>query len=982
MKEKLRKILDITDDVHSPIPFGETEAAEARLAQKPVIKSRLIDDMESLARWKVITDYSKSLPETLADPDDASDRLPIIPTPVIELSADRFVAGSKSLKFTHPTNLPQLNERGPGRIYAVPSAFRVVDREDWTEYNRLSAWIYPVAPGMKSITLRIQLHNDGVNKVPDVYERDGAHNISLKNEQWNFVVLEIPYLDREAVTGVSFDYDMCGHENDAADHVTWYLDQLSLDLVDADHYEGWIPKDDRICYSHSGYQPGGEKIAILSDSVVADHFKLIETGSGRVVLNKKIDVTDGKVGKLGVLDFTEITEEGEYILVAGDLTSRVFSISHDVWESSVWKALNFFLALRCGYEVPGKHRLCHTDMLLRHGDRSIVANGGWHDAADLAQSLTNTAEGASAFLTLAISLKDTGNDRLRKRVLEEAKWGLDYVLKMRFGDGYRSTYSSASIWTDGVIGTNDDITVDAVKSAYTNFDAAYAEALGAVAFAEIDPDYARYAQKIAEEDFGFGMEVWRQVEAAPRDFKTESPGFSSPDLTDPQVCSIGALAASKLYELTGGADYAKQAELFGDIVMSCQERRIPSGWDIPVTGYYYQDRTRDLIWHHNHHSFAFLPDLAMRTLCEIFPESAKYIDWYSALALSGEYYRKIASFTRPFGLIPAGVYAPDEAHRHGRKVLASHPAMLSELNVEKVSSDYVATVKSGFPLGGDHWLRVFPVWFSFRGNYNVLLSEALSINASAKLRNDLELHDIAQNQFEFIVGKNPFGQSTMYGEGYDYVQHYAVQPGQTVGSLTVGMESHFERDLPYWPQVNTATYKEVWVCSATKWIWNMADSLLPASVSGYSKVVDGAGEITFTNETTGGSFAVLPHARTGYYEITLPAGNYRMRYAGASRALTVVAGKAYRIDGALYDLTVRSSVKGSTFTLTLCLTGERDLPVEIRVSGVSGIAPRHVLTVADGKASLTLAGTLADVSIPYVGLVIPDGNLADAVEFM
>lgn len=126
-----------------------------------------------------------------------------------------------------------------------PSVKRVVDREDWSEYNRLSAWIYPIAPGMKSITLRMQLHNDGVRKMPEKWERDGAHNMALKGNQWNHVVLEMPYLDRDCVTGVSFDYDMVGHENDAADHVTWFIDQLELQQVKCDVYEGWIPAEDR-----------------------------------------------------------------------------------------------------------------------------------------------------------------------------------------------------------------------------------------------------------------------------------------------------------------------------------------------------------------------------------------------------------------------------------------------------------------------------------------------------------------------------------------------------------------------------------------------------------------------------------------------------------------------------------------------------------------------------------------------------------------
>ena len=86
-----------------------------------------------------------------------------------------------------------------------------------------------------------------------------------------------------------------------------------------------------------------------------------------------------------------------------------------------------------------------------------------------------------------------------------ASWPLDllvdYVLKTRFGDGYRSSYSSTSIWTDGVIGTEDDILSEPSDDPFANFCAACAEALGAEGLRESDPAYAAYSLKIAREDF-------------------------------------------------------------------------------------------------------------------------------------------------------------------------------------------------------------------------------------------------------------------------------------------------------------------------------------------------------------------------------------------------------------------------------------------------------------------------------------------------
>lgn len=975
MKEQIQKMLEQTKDIHLPIPIDESEMNETRLAKKPVLETRLLDDMESLDHWVLIDTYSKTLPETMCDPNDLSDRAPILPKPTMELSAERCVGGSHSLKFTHPTNLPHMTEKAPGRIYAIPSVMRTFDREDWTAWNRLSAWIYPVAPGMKSITLRIQLHNDGVRKVPDIYERDGAHNMTLKGNEWNHIVLEIPYLDRECVTGVSFDYDMVGHEPDAVDHVTWYIDKLELQKVKADVYEGWIPGEGRISFSGSGYQPGSIKIAIAADCT-SDHFKLIETKTGRVVLEKPIEKISGKIGDLLVMNFTEVMDEGEYIIVAGDMTTRAFSISNDVWESSIWKELNFFLALRCGHEVFGKHRKCHADHLIKHDGKAIVADGGWHDAGDLAQSFTNTSEATMALLSLAMSLKDTGNDRLFTRVLEEAKWGLDYVIKMRFGDGYRSTYTSCSIWTDGVIGTEDDIVTRASRSAYSNFDAAYAEALGAQLFEKIDPDYARYALKIAKEDFDFGVEIWEEFEKLDKNYDDPMMQFSIGDIVDPEVCSLGSMTAAELWKLTGEERYAERAVSFAEFVMASQQQEL-TDWDVPMVGFFYQDRKKDLIWHHNHMAHSQFPDLCLRTLCETFPDSPKYMEWYSALALSGEYYKAMAKFTFPYGLIPAGVYHKDEVKELGRKVIANHPMIFSDT----LADDYATMTEKGFPLGNGYYLRVYPVWFSFRGDYNVLLSESKAISSGALVRNDYESYTISQNQYEWIVGKNPFAQSTMYGEGYDYVQLYAVQPGQTVGALSVGMESHFDTDEPYWPQVDTATYKEVWVCPATKWVWCMADNFLPAKVTGYIKVEPNA-VLTFKHVKTGKTYTALPHCRTGFYEIELPAGQYEMNYGDMTRKLTVISGKTYELDGALYALDVTAAADKGKVTVTVYAKGEHDLPVEIKTDNLKGIDAKTVIVMKNGEGELTLTGEIINPKKPYVGIVIPNGNLGDKIEFL
>lgn len=38
--------------------------------------------------------------------------------------------------------------------------------------------------------------------------------------------------------------------------------------------------------------------------------------------------------------------------------------------------------------------------------------------------------------------------------MEEALWGMDYVMKTRLGDGYRAQTWGTNLWTDGKVGTD------------------------------------------------------------------------------------------------------------------------------------------------------------------------------------------------------------------------------------------------------------------------------------------------------------------------------------------------------------------------------------------------------------------------------------------------------------------------------------------------------------------------------------------------
>ena len=144
---------------------------------------------------------------------------------------------------------------------------------------------------------------------------------------------------------------------------------------------------------------------------------------------------------------------------------------------------------------------------------------------------------------------------------------------------------------------------------------------------------------------------------------------------------------------------------------------------------------------------------------------------------------------------------------------------------EQEKENYRQQLEAATDLGGDYVLRNFPIWFSFRGNAAVLLSTGKAASLLGRYFDDKELMQIAYEQMYWMWGKNPFGQSLIYGAGSNYCRQYGVYCGECVGEVPVGMETYGNEDVPYWPQNNNATFREVWVGSASRWLMLCADCI-------------------------------------------------------------------------------------------------------------------------------------------------------------
>jgi len=849
-----------------PMRAGAEDSAARRWLGKEVLASKVVADMEDLGRWKVGT-WAGGKGE-------------------IALTAERAKDGKHSLRFRSRTKGEKAS--ADGGVFGATSAVRAFGGADWSPWNRISFWVWPDLPGHHAVALSVRLGNRGKRLGRD------THHVLLKDRQWNHVVWEIPDLARDHVTELAFTYVMNGSEAGAAEVATFDIDRLELQRVEADPYEGWNVAPGRIAYSHTGYLTGGRKTAVVSGAEAAE-FELLRLSGPATKQTRPIRTITGRTGTFGVLDFSDVTKPGTYRLRVGTLESRPFEIGDRVWDGTIWKAINFFYVERCGCAIPGVHGVCHADWFGEHDGKRIVINGGWHDAGDLSQGLINTSEAAYAMFDLAARLGETGgSDALRKRLIEEARWGLDWVMKTRFRDGYRIEWATHRFWTDNKAGTIDDVTAKARSNWPISFYAAAVEALAARVLKAEDAQLADKALAIAREDWGFAVEGLAKVGA---------------DRVNVEHAGIGALASLELYRTTGERRYADKAVALARGLVASQQREVPEGLETPITGFFYRTQRKQSPMRYRHRGHEQAPIVALAGLCEALPDHADWMDWYAAVVLHSEYCQKaMAQLTAPYDMLPNSLHHVDEHKRAGKDT--------REAIREQITA--------GFDVGGGWYVRTYAVHprETFRGNYGTMLSQAKAVATAGRLRRNGDLIRLARQQLRWVVGRNPFGQSTMYGEGHDWAPQYTARSGDIVGSLPVGMKSLANRDLPYWPFTNVWNYKEVWVHPVSRWLWLMCDLRGPGTARGMARPA-GALDLQLAHETKPGGEVALALTATG-------AGRHRF------------------------------AVRAANLTVP-----QPETTIDLK--------PREPRTIE-------WRGKVASPRAPWVVLIVPDGKLADRVE--
>jgi len=272
--------------------------------------------------------------------------------------------------------------------------------------------------------------------------------------------------------------------------------------------------DDIIGASQVGYKPSDKKIAVLALDKRANLSEFtVSSPDGIPVFKGRIKYWGDKWHKnMYGLDFTKLNIAGRYKVQWDGLTSLAFSIDKSVWrkEIDLDKIFNgFFYSQRCLEHLVEKLRYngdsTHADLDINlpiyifdsNGNEVYNeltfsdATGGWHDATSTdketakitwtAQQLLLAYQKNPSFFTSDPTSKDL------PKILQEAKWGLDYLFKIQDVDGGMflavkpfDWWKPASLPRRLIINKDTGVTAKAVSCWATAYSI----------FESIDPEYA------------------------------------------------------------------------------------------------------------------------------------------------------------------------------------------------------------------------------------------------------------------------------------------------------------------------------------------------------------------------------------------------------------------------------------------------------------------------------------------------------------
>ena len=207
-----------------------------------------------------------------------------------------------------------------------------------------------------------------------------------------------------------------------------------------------------------GYKPASSKVAVWcsKESKAVQTFQVIDATTKKIAFSGTAGKPFGAYGPFTQtyrLNFSSFKKQGSYYLQVSGIKSPVFKIGEEVYKGSADFCLRYMRQQRTGFN-PFLKDSCHMhDGYVLYGEKAGIKDsthidvvGGWHDASDYLQYSTTSA---NATYHLLMAYRDFPNvfsdEKLANGldgkngmtdVFDEAKWGLDWLMKMHPQDDW------------------------------------------------------------------------------------------------------------------------------------------------------------------------------------------------------------------------------------------------------------------------------------------------------------------------------------------------------------------------------------------------------------------------------------------------------------------------------------------------------------------------------------------------------------------
>ncbi|NUT93213.1 MAG: endoglucanase [Saccharothrix sp.] len=347
------------------------------------------------------------------------------------------------------------------------------------------------------------------------------------------------------------------------------------------------PAPKKINADQVAYVPGLPKHATLTSTATSPQTWTLKNSAGTAVATgqttvKGVDAASGD--STHIIDFSSYDTTGTgYTLSVGTDTSFPFDISADKIKKLRYDSLAFFYHQRSGIEIQSQYvgatyarPAGHLNVAPNQGDNNVPCRsdlacgytldvrGGWYDAGDHGKYVVNG--GISAWQVLntyerALKLGDAsalGDGKLNipekangvPDILDEARWEVEFLLKMQAPDGMVHHKIHDAAWTGLPTLPHNDAQARRLSATSTaaTLNMAAVAAQAARIWKTIDPTFSAKAQAAA-------VKAYAAAKANPNKIADPEDGTGGGSYSDNVLSDEFYWAAAELFTTTGESSY-------------------------------------------------------------------------------------------------------------------------------------------------------------------------------------------------------------------------------------------------------------------------------------------------------------------------------------------------------------------------------------------------------------------------------------------